>query len=148
MTESTYRVVRIEAELNIERPPAEVFAALTTGLDAWWPHRTRPDARIVYEPHVGGRVFEDWGDGGGQAYGSVVEYAPGQRHTLVFSGGFGTRMYTSKNIEVVTAAGEGTRYQKTLVLAGEVSPEMEDMFRSGVGGLTQKLKQHLEAVPA
>jgi uncharacterized protein YndB with AHSA1/START domain len=148
MSENSYRVVRIEAELNIERPPEAVFAALTTGLDAWWPHRTRPTARIVYEPRVGGRVFEDWGDGGGMAYGQVIEYAPDQRHMPVFSGGFGSRMYTSKNIEVVSAAGGGTRYQKTLILAGEVSEEMENMFRSGVGAVAQKLKQHLEAAAA
>lgn len=65
MGQSADRVVKIEAEIRVAAKPEAIFAAVTIGLDAWWPHRTRDESVIVYEPQVGGRVFEDWGDGGG-----------------------------------------------------------------------------------
>jgi DNA-binding transcriptional ArsR family regulator/uncharacterized protein YndB with AHSA1/START domain len=141
---SLQRLVRIEAETKINRPPEVVFAALTTGLDAWWPHRTRPDARVVYEPRVGGRLYEDWGNGAGQAYGNVIHYDPPRKQVAVFTGGFGPLMYTSRNTDVLEADGEGTLYKKTLVLAGEVPEEMEAMFREGTAGLCQALKVYVE----
>jgi len=107
MSESLHRVIRIESETRINRPPEVVFAALTTGLDAWWPHRTRAAARIVYEPKVGGRLFEDWGDGAGLAYGQVIHYDPPRKQVAVFTGGFGALMYTSRNTDVVEPDGDG-----------------------------------------
>jgi DNA-binding transcriptional ArsR family regulator len=144
MSDTLHRVIRIEAETRINRPPEVVFEALTTGLNAWWPHRTRDDATIVYEPKVGGRLYEDWGGGAGLAYGQVIHYDPPRKQVAVFTGGFGTLMYTSRNTDEVIADGEGTIYKKTLVMAGEVSEELEAMFRGGAGSLPQALKAHLE----
>jgi len=53
-------------------------------------------------------------------------------------------MYTSRNTDEVVPDGEGAIYKKTLVLAGEVSEELEAMFRGGAGSLGQALKEHLE----
>lgn len=144
MSHTLHRVIRIEAETRIDRPPEAVFEALTTGLNAWWPHRTRDDARIVYEPWVGGRLYEDWGDGGGLSYGQVIHYEPPRKQVAVFTGGFGELMYTSRNTDVIEPEGSGAIYRKTLVMAGEVSEDLESIFRGGAGSLPQALKAYLE----
>ena len=59
-------VIRIEQQVVIDAPPARVFAALTKHVSAWWgpPYVIGEDARdLVVEPRIGGRVYEDWGNG-------------------------------------------------------------------------------------
>ena len=144
MSDTPYRVIRVEAETRINRTPSAVFEALTTGLDAWWPHRSRDKARIVYEPRVGGRLYEDWGDGSGMSYGQVIHYEPPLKQVAVFTGGFGALMYTSRNTDVIEPDGDGAIYRKSLVMAGEISEELEARFRGGVGSVCKALKEHLE----
>lgn len=62
----------------------------------------------------------------------------------VFTGELGTLRYTSHNTDVIEPDGDGAVYRKSLVLAGEVSEEMEAMFRNGAGSLGQALKVHRE----
>lgn len=85
------------------------------------------------------------GDGGGLAYGRVLERVRGERHGLAFTGGFGTRTYMSKNIESVAVAGDGTRYQKTLIMAGEAPEAIEGRHRSGGGQASQAFEQPQQA---
>lgn len=144
MSETVHRVVRIEAETKINRPPEVVFEALTTGLDKWWPHRSRDGARIVYEPRVGGRLYEDWGNGAGLSYGEVIQYDPPRIQVAVLSGGFDAQLYTSRNTDVIEPDGDGAIYKKTLVMAGEITEELESLYRNGTGGLCQILKTYLE----
>jgi hypothetical protein len=47
-----------------------VFDALLRA-KSWWPQRVRPGAKIVMEPRVGGRFFEDCDDGCGIMLGHV-----------------------------------------------------------------------------
>jgi DNA-binding transcriptional ArsR family regulator len=144
MSDTLHRVIRIESETKINRPPEAVFEALTTGLNGWWPHRTRDDAKIVYEPRVGGRLYEDWGGDAGVSYGQVIHYDPPRKQVAVFTGGFGTLMYTSRNTDEIIPDGDGTIYKKTLVMAGEISEDLEAMFRGGAGSLPQVLKTYME----
>lgn len=144
MEAAEHRLVRIEAEVEIDARPDQVFHALTTGLDEWWPHRSKEGATVVYEAHPGGRVFEDWGAGRGLLYGTLVAYDPPERAILVANGGLGENTYTSKNIDVVESKGDGSVYKKTFLLWGVIPEETETMFRNGTGLLSQRLKEHLE----
>jgi uncharacterized protein YndB with AHSA1/START domain len=68
------RTVRIETELRFRATPERVFDALTKQTMSWFPHtygaeRTKA---VVFEPFVGGRHYEDWGDGAGHLYGHVT----------------------------------------------------------------------------
>lgn len=147
MNDRADRVIKIEAEIWIPARPEVVFAAFTTDLDAWWPHRTRDHAKIVYEAHVGGRVFEDWGDGTGLLYGNVGLYDPPNKHVLIRPG-LNAQPYTTQSVEMLEPEGDGTRYHKTLILWGDVREEIEQMFRQGVPSLTEALKTYIEKLPA
>ena len=58
-------------DVTIDAPRARVWAAVLR-MGEWWPHRFRAGARVVLEPFVGGRFYEDWGDDSGALYGTVM----------------------------------------------------------------------------
>jgi uncharacterized protein YndB with AHSA1/START domain len=66
------RVLKIENEVHIAATPEQVFDAITVHFGDWWPHRFREGARLVLEPRVGGRCYEDWGNGTGALYAEVT----------------------------------------------------------------------------
>jgi uncharacterized protein YndB with AHSA1/START domain len=138
------RIVRIEAELPLAAAPEEVFRLLTTGLGEWWPHLSREDAKVVAEPKVGGRIYEDWGDGAGMLYGFYAVFEPPYRAVTMGSTGFQGNAYNSRNTDTVEATEEGAVYKKTLLMWGMISEEVEEMFRNGTGHLLEVLKQHAE----
>ncbi|MCK6459242.1 MAG: SRPBCC domain-containing protein [Planctomycetes bacterium] len=62
-------------EIGIAAPPPRVWKALTGQVSSWWHPRffTREGAlAFVVEPHVGGRLYEDWGDGTGLLWYTVA----------------------------------------------------------------------------
>ncbi len=77
----TVRTVRIETELRFRTTAERLFRALTVETLEWFPfsygeERTKA---VVVEPMVGGRHFEDWGEGSGYLYGHVTAYDPPHR---------------------------------------------------------------------
>lgn len=76
--EQNYRVITVENEIRLRAPAERVFRALTTEQDKWYPYNYGGERlkQIVFEEHVGGRVYEDWGDGMGKLYGVVTWYDP------------------------------------------------------------------------
>lgn len=80
------RVALIEIEISIAAPREKVWRALTEETGAWW----RKDFYVgpapkgmVFEPRVGGRLFEDWGDGAGVLWGTVFAFDPGRSFDLI-----------------------------------------------------------------
>ena len=63
----------IEQCLLLKAAPAQIFAALTVDMDAWWPQRSLLSSQIVLEPFVNGRFYEAFNaTGQGVLYGSVT----------------------------------------------------------------------------
>lgn len=72
----TASVVRLAYELAIAAPAARVFEVMTSRSLEWSPNtygeeRTKA---VILEPFVGGRHYEDWGDGAGHLYGWVTSW--------------------------------------------------------------------------
>ncbi len=68
-------------ETHIEAAPAVVWQALTEGIGAWWPAEFyiggEEGGRSYHlEAHPGGRMYEEWDDGGGLLWGRVVTVIP------------------------------------------------------------------------
>lgn len=77
MEVAQFRTLDIQLEVEIAANPAVVWRSLTSGIGDWWPAKfyvgTAPK-RFALECHVGGRVYEDWGDGEGALFGTVVVF--------------------------------------------------------------------------
>lgn len=144
MQETAGKIVKIETEIRLKARPERVFAALTVELPKWWPFRFKPGSPITVEPWVGGRMFEDWGDGKGALYGTIVTYDPPLKLCTTGGGAMNQGM-TSFNVDSVEVDGDGAIYRKSLILWGDVSEELEEMFTSGSKALMyDSLKAYVE----
>lgn len=62
----------IEMEVTINAPRSRVFDALTKDIGNWWAFRVgAKDSKVILEPHLGGRFYEDWGNGQGAIWGTI-----------------------------------------------------------------------------
>jgi len=72
------RAVRVEMDVEIEGTMPRVWKALVEEMGTWWPasfYAGKAKA-FVLEPRVGGRMYEDWGGGGGLLWYTVVSLDP------------------------------------------------------------------------
>jgi len=72
-------------EIVMAAPPARVWQALTTESPAWWPkdfHTSARAQRFLIDPVLGGRVYEDFGDGDGLVWYSVIGVEAGRELVL------------------------------------------------------------------
>lgn len=77
----SFQTVTTELEILIDAPPERAWEALTKQVAQWWPasfYVGPSPVRFSIEPHVGGRVFEDWGDGEGALWATVTTLRAGR----------------------------------------------------------------------
>lgn len=131
----TARSVHVESELRIEAPPATVFKALCHEQHKWYPFTYGGDRvrDIVFEPRVGGQVYEDWGKGAGHHYGTVVHYDPPV--ALAISGRL-ARATVLENAFVLEADGDATIVRHGMTAFGDLSDDDVEGIRSH-GSLSQ-----------
>jgi hypothetical protein len=109
-----------------------VFDALTTNIGAWWSHHFAAQPRaIVLEPVIGGRFYEDFGDGSdGALYGTVTFVKRGERLTL--SGPMGMSGAVAGVISFhLTAAEDSTALRLSHQVAGVVDEETRLSYTAG-----------------
>ncbi|MEH7235443.1 SRPBCC domain-containing protein [Bacillus sp. JJ1562] len=73
-TMETTKDFRIEQELFLEATREEVFKALTERVEDWWEFRLAPKgvkSHFTFEPVLGGRFIENWGEKEGAIWGNV-----------------------------------------------------------------------------
>jgi hypothetical protein len=82
------------------------FRTFTADIAAWWPlatHSVGEDraARVVFEGHAGGRIYEIWDDGTEYEWGTVVLWEPPRR--VAFSWSPNPERTVSTEVEVCFA---------------------------------------------
>tara|TARA_R110002096_G_scaffold161007_3_gene327370 strand:- start:20395 stop:20874 length:480 start_codon:yes stop_codon:yes gene_type:complete len=88
MTNSTAEISTIQMEIDIDASTDKVWQALVSNIGEWWPAEfyTGGDAdsrRFTIEATPGGRMFEEWGDGGGTLWGTVIALDPGKKLQII-----------------------------------------------------------------
>jgi DNA-binding transcriptional ArsR family regulator len=75
----TATIARVELEILIKAPAADVWRALLEDTTLWWPREFYTGAAKGFhiEPRLGGRVYEDWGNGNGVVWYQVFGLNPG-----------------------------------------------------------------------
>ena len=112
MTNQHQTAAAHEFEVVIAALPARVWQALVSESAAWWPkdfHTSERAQGFVIEPVLGGRVFEDFGDGDGLVWYSVIGVERGRE--LLLAGHllppFGGPAVTALRV-TLSEKGEGT----------------------------------------
>ncbi|MEY2419258.1 MAG: hypothetical protein QOG90_1938 [Actinomycetota bacterium] len=121
--EREFQLVQFKNSIDIAAPRERVFEAFVHEQHNWYPYTYGGDRvqRIVVEPFVGGRVYEDWGDGVGQLYSLVWQYDPPKTICL--------RGYLANGVNLenwfgLHDAGKGkTRLEQALTASGAISEE-------------------------
>jgi DNA-binding transcriptional ArsR family regulator len=138
------RILKIENEVRIAATPEQVFEAITIHFGDWWPHRFRDGARLVLEPHIGGRCYEDWGNGAGALYAEVTHLDPPAR--LCLRGPWGLNGESQVIMWWYVEPSEGGAVLKRSFRAwGQFSEEMAERYREGAqAAIGHHLKSYVE----
>jgi uncharacterized protein YndB with AHSA1/START domain len=109
------RVAPIRRSVSVSWAPDVAFQRFTADFATWWPQYSnsiggRRVKRIVFEPRVGGRIYEEHHDGARFAWGRVTALEPPRRVAFTFHP---TRAESdAQDVEVTfTAEGSGTRVE-------------------------------------
>ncbi len=148
----------VRTSITVEAPIARAFSMFTDGIGSWWPpenHILQAElAEMVFEPHVGGHIYDLGVDGSESRWARVLAYEPPSR--VVFSWDINPRWQIEKDetktseVEVrFTAEGpERTRVElehRNLDRHGEGWEQMRDAVGSPNGWSLQPFADALEA---
>lgn len=144
MSSKTAQSVRIESEFTVAAPPERVFAALTAEQHDWYPYNYGgPRVRsIVFEPRVGGAVYEDWGDGAGHWYGTVTHYDPPSAFALRGALAHGTVLDNEFSL-AATEDGSGCVVRHSMTAFGDLDDD--DLAGIRTHGDMSRFADHLRA---
>ena len=121
--------MKIESEFTVHAAAERVFTAYCQEQHEWYPHsyggqRVRS---IVFEPRVGGLIYEDWGDGAGHLYGTVAHYDPPVAVEIRSRLADGILLEQGARF---VADGDSTIVKNRMVAFGEISEEMAQGIRA------------------
>ncbi len=126
-------------EVEIAAPPARVWKALTDQASSWWhPGFFSRKGAIAFliEPRVGGRAYEDWGDGQGLLWYTVMGVVKNEMLLLVGDvdtrNGGPARIHTTFRLR---AEGKGTVLRLEECAFGKADEKMRKSLGSGWAAL-------------
>ena len=140
----------VEVDVSVARPPEAVWGALTEEIGSWWLegfYAGKNPKGFHLEPTLGGRMYEDWGDGNGLVWYTVLGIGPPEMLLLSgqISADFGGPASSTVRI-VLEPDGDGTRVRLTDDLLGRVTEESARQIEGGWRALlTDGLKAHAES---
>lgn len=154
MTNQPAEIAQLTMETEINAPPERVWKALTDNIGEWWPaefYAGGEDGKRSYllEAHPGGRVFEEWDDGGGLLWGNVVCVVPNVRlQTLGVTfpnWGGPTHGYATWEL---SPHNNGTKLTFSESMLGRISATAEAEKNKGWTFLWNSMKAYVEGKPA
>jgi uncharacterized protein YndB with AHSA1/START domain len=119
MTTKSVSIQPVVKTVTVACTPEEAFRYFTADISMWWPVATQSvvayasefkdtPAAVIFEPRVGGRIFERARSGEVHVWGSVLAWAPPGR--IVFSFHPGRDDKEAQTVEVTfSPAPEGAR---------------------------------------
>lgn len=132
----------VRRQVHVQLDPEASFRLFTADMDSWWPHggqHTRADdevsrIKIVFEPFVGGRVFEVLSDGTEGYWGTVTAWAPGDRVTIDWKPNDRDQPHTEVDVTFEAADGGGaivTLEHRRWELLGDLGREARESYSQG-----------------
>jgi len=149
MSDEGIGVVHVELEIRIGARPERVWQALVEEIGRWW-HKdfyAGPDPKgFILEPRLGGRMYEDWGNGAGAVWYFVTEIDPPRSlglsgHMPAAFGGPATSLLRL----VLRPEGDGTVLQLADSELRKVTEKARAALEEGWRMLFGELKAYVEA---
>ncbi len=131
---TTFGRMHIEQEILIEASRKKVFDALTRDVGAWWgkPYVSSDTSKaLVIEAHVGGRFYEDYGDGDGELWGMVTQVKRGERLEITGACGMSGLVHGKFEFDLVEKGSTATLLKLSHRGMGDVGDERKAMYDAG-----------------
>jgi uncharacterized protein YndB with AHSA1/START domain len=127
----------VRKTVTVDCTVEEAFRVFTAGALSWWPVEShsihQSVSEIVFEPHVGGEVYEIAESGERGHWATVLQWDPPNR--LVLAWNIREREGDLTEVEVrFHPEGEGTRVElehRNWEQAGDSAPGMRDNYETG-----------------
>lgn len=123
-----FDVLYAELEFEIAAPKERVWKALVEQVGNWWPREFaagKKAQRIVLEPRLGGRLYEDWGDGAGLTWYTVETFDPPD---LIEWKGRMSKNFGGPAMQLIELrlepVGKGTTLRLSDTVFGAIDPEL------------------------
>lgn len=136
--------------LELTCPPAHAFEVWTARASLWWPRAHTMSGEtgleVVFEPHVGGRIFERTAAGAEHEWGEVTAWDPPRR--LAYLWRIATDRASATDVEITFAPLEdgGTRVEIEHAGWERLAERGPDWRHANVGGWEGVLPYYVEAV--
>jgi DNA-binding transcriptional ArsR family regulator/uncharacterized protein YndB with AHSA1/START domain len=134
-----------ELEVPIKASPERIYQALTRDIAEWWDaDASWGRGKLVLEPEVGKRMWEDFGNGEGALFGIVTYVEHNKKLEIEGDHGLGSGVQGYIRLELVPQE-EGTLLKFSHRAFGEISERSRQRFPEGWKQLlTVNLPQYLE----
>ncbi len=120
-----------ELEVSIKASPERVYQALTRDIAAWWDRDASwGRGKLVLEPEVGKRMWEDFGNGEGALFGIVTYVEHNKKLEIEGDHGLGSGVQGYIRLELVPQE-EGTVLKFSHRAFGEISERSRQRFPAG-----------------
>jgi uncharacterized protein YndB with AHSA1/START domain len=145
-----FRTVRVEVEVRINADRKVVWDAMVNQTTNWWRKDfcTKDAKGFHIEPRIGGRMYEDRGDGNGLIWANVISMdAP---RSILFVGyltaQFGGPAHTMFEFSLEPLEDDATLLKISDTIFGNISESLSTMIDTGWKQLFEEaLKQYVES---
>ncbi|CAN5660964.1 hypothetical protein BH09PLA1_BH09PLA1_35370 [soil metagenome] len=144
--------IHVRLEVAINATPARVWSAIVNDSSKWWPRSfyTGPDPKgFIFEPQLGGQVYEDWGNDTGLVWYDVIGVDP-ERSLLLrgqLTAQYGGPAMTFLEIKL-EATGESTTLKLHDNVFGVIGEKTQAAMTEGWKILMEEsLKKFVEQAP-
>ena len=138
-------MITVHLETHTDAPPETVWSSLTNDIGDWWgePYVSSAErTALTLDARPGGLLFEDWGDGNGNAWATVRTLRKPNR--LEFDGTF--MMYGAIHgtvaITIEPQPDRRTRIALIQQAIGEINDDTIDAWNAGWQDLIDSLINH------
>lgn len=145
-TKLAFGTFQIEHEVTIEASVDRVFKGLTEKINDWWEFRLggKDSKQLILEPKMNGLFYEDFGNGQGVVWGTVIYYKEPEEIKLIGLLGMRGAVNSHYSYKLETK-GSATVLRLSHDAVGLLEPQWEEEHRKGWAYLLGKLKEHMES---
>ena len=144
ITDRAFGVLEYVQEIHIEAPVARVFKGVTEEMGEWFPARFIEGSKVVVEPWVGGRIYEDGGDGRQILWDWCTAWFPNEYVAYQSTWGFANGAAVILVEYWFEADGDATKVKVKNRIVGDIPEQSREGYVAHMAPVSTWLKEYLE----